>query len=272
MMINKKIILFLNILIGILFVGFIFYRRVLVIRLPKSLWVFVDDINYFLLFTIILGISVSSYQLIVILYNIIKKNNIKSNFFLKLSQLVENALFELYNFICNCIPNIYMKVSTLAENFYALFHKYSEYVLLFVLYTIRILIVIIFLIDIFFFFKFDYFYKALYLLCISLCIKILLYILRDFANNLNQAESYLIIEDKGFDATSQLPITEFSLKEEYQKLNLDFYIKQYLLCSKLSGYFIRYDKYSTVFSPYINLFIYSLYFIGWFYVLFKNLL
>ena len=272
MEINKKLVLIVNILIGILIVGFIFYRRFLVIRLPKNLWcIFIDYINYYLLLTIIVSIIFSSYQIITNGYYLIKKNSIKSYFILKINQFIANAIFELYAVICDYIPDVYEKVSTLAENFYALFHKYGEYYLLFVIFAIRFIILITFLTDIFICFKFNYFYKALYLLCISLLINLIIYIIRDFTNNLDQAESYLIIDDQGIDIASQLPITDFRLKDEFKDLNLDFYVKQYILCSKLSGYFNMYDKYSSFFTPYFNVMLYSLYCIGWTYIFITNL-
>ena len=58
--------------------------------------------------------------------------------------------------------------------------------------------------------------------------KVLLYMLRAFANNLEAAESLLIIEDKDFDAATQLPITQFKLKDTYTGLDPDYHIKQYI--------------------------------------------
>ena len=71
--INKKLLLIINILIGLLIVGFIFYCRILIIRLPKDLWIFDNNIiNYFFLLKIILGILLSFYQIVKnIFYNII---------------------------------------------------------------------------------------------------------------------------------------------------------------------------------------------------------
>lgn len=271
MIINKNIKHFINILIGVFFVGFILHRRFIVVRVPKDLHVFDEIINIVLCITILIGFLFSIYQIIINIYYLITKYNLKSNMFTKLQEFTTNALLDLYIVICSYIPDIYDHVSLLAENFYAKFHKQEEYLLLFILYFIRFIIVLAFLIDVFVFFKLDFFYKMLSLLIISLIIKTVIYILRDFASNVEDAKSFLIIEDKGFDTITQLPITEFSLKEEYKKLNLHYYIKQYLLCSKVDGYFKRYDLYSAFFNPYVNIFIYSLYFLGWSYILFINI-
>lgn len=112
----------------------------------------------------------------------------------------------------------------------------------------------------------------MYLLCISLFIKVIFYALRDFANNLEDAKSFLIIENIGEDLKTQQPITEFNLKPEYKKLNLDYYVKQYILCSKLTGYFQIYDQYLKLLTPYFNIIIYTLYLIGWSFIIYSNLL
>ena len=271
MTVNKHLIFFINILIGALIVGLTFYRRFIVIRLPKYLFIFNDTVNYFLLLTIVTGFCFCLFNLIMTFYYLLNKNKTKINYFTKLNEIIEKALSDFYNVIMNCIPDAVSKVSLLAEEFYALFSKHGEYVILFISYFIRIIILIAFLIDIFVFFKFDYFYKALYFLCISLFIKLLLYILRDFADgNLEDLESMLIITPKGMDSETELPITNYMFKEEYKKLDLYYYVKQYILCSKLTGYFQYYDRYSKFFTPYVSLCIYTLYLIGWSYILFIN--
>lgn len=115
-------------------------------------------------------------------------------------------------------------------------------------------------------------YKALYLLIISLIIKILFYILKDFASNLEDARSYLIITPKGINNDSQEPITNYALKPEFQDLNLTYHVGQFILCNKVSGYLDMYNHYRSFFTPYVNLVIYSLYFIGWVYVIVLNIL
>jgi hypothetical protein len=271
--ISKKQILFLlNILLALLIMGFTIYRRLIVIRLPKSLFIFNDTVDYLSLNTVIIGFSISLFCLYQSLHYFFTKNNREYKLFTKLGEIIENAILELYKWFCNQIPNIYRKVSLIAEIFYVLFHKHVECFLLLIMYFIRLIIVISFLIDIFIFFKFDYFYKSLYLLCISLFIKILIYLLRDFSLNLEEVKLYLNIEDGGIDPETQLPITFYSLKDDCKDLNLDFCIKQYILCSKLTGYLRRYDLYANVFAPYFNLILYSLYFIGWSYIILFNII
>lgn len=98
--------------------------------------------------------------------------------------------------------------------------------------------------------------------------------LKDFAGNLEEAKSFLIIEDQGINQETGLPRTTYSFKEEIRSLGLDleYYVGQFILCSKITGYLNIYDRYSKFFSPYFNLIIYSLYFLGWLYVLCINFL
>ena len=96
--------------------------------------------------------------------------------------------------------------------------------------------------------------------------------LKDFAGNLEEAKSLLIIEEKGINDENNLPRTSFSLKEEFKDLDLEYHVGQYILCSKISGYLEMYDRYSAFFTPYFNIVIYLSYLTGWCYVLFINCL
>ena len=84
-----------------------------------------------------------------------------------------------------------------------------EGTLLFISYSIRIFILIMFLLDIFYFYELKYFYKALFLLCISLFITILLFILRDFSTNLDSAESFIELQSYVIDPKTQEPDIKF---------------------------------------------------------------
>ena len=269
MIIKSKVIFCVNIIIAVLLIGFTFYRRFLVVRLPKNLDFFTETFHFSLFITILIGIIVCIYQTINNLLYLLNLRKNKANLFSKINDIIEDAFFELYN-ILNYIPNMYDKVAVLAESFYAIFHKHTEMLFLIIKYLIRLIILIAFLIDIFIFFKFDYFYKALYLFCVSLSIRLLFYILRDFASNLESTESVLIIKNKGIDYETQLPITSFSLKEEFSNLDLDYHVKHYILCSKVTGYLTNHDLYKHKFDPYINFIFYFLYLVGWLFVFYKN--
>lgn len=263
-----------KILIGLLIIFYTFYNRLIVIRLPKSLIIFNENVlNYILLVFILFNFFISCFLLIINIRQILDYKN--SNGFFKslvekITYYLDNVLFEVYNYFLNLLPNSYEKMSKIASYFYSIFHKYTEELFVLILFTIRLSIVIAFLIDVFVFFKLHYMYKMLYLLCFSLTIRCVFYILRDFSKNLQEIESYLDMKLVGYDYKDDLPIHEYSLKEEFQHLDLPYYASHYILTSKLTGYLERYDYYSRVYTPYFNIMLYTLYLIGWSYVIIVN--
>lgn len=76
----------------------------------------------------------------------------------------------------------------------------------------------------------------------------------------------LIITNKGINVETGLPITSYQFSDKYNKIgdadDLKYHIQHFILCNKLSGYLGMYDRYTTFFTPYINIFVYSLYLIG----------
>lgn len=94
----------------------------------------------------------------------------------------------------------------------------TEVLFLILLYTIRFIIVIIFLIDIIIFFKLQYFYQVLIILFV---------VLKDFAKNLSNIQSYLVLENNG-DNT----LTTFKPSQGNDDIDLVYYVYQFIVCSK----------------------------------------
>jgi hypothetical protein len=188
----------------------------------------------------------------------------------KISAYLITAFQDLHYLIINKIPDNYDKMSYLVNKFYIAFGDKSETLFLFIIFMIRGIILFMFVIDVFIYFELKYMYLVLYLLCFSLLIRLWFYLLKDFAGNLETIKENLIIIDLGIDASTQLPITHYNLKEESKHLDLEYHVEQFILCNKISGYLEMYEKYSIFFTPYVNIFIYSTYLIGWLYVIFCN--
>lgn len=273
---NSRII---YILIGLFIVFYTFYMRVIHVRLPKNLF-FVENcyINYGLILIVILWIITS----IVIIYQsakilLKKKKNYKFEFLIniiiKIAEFIEKALLEFYSYLFNLVPDAYYKLAKLVAKFYNRF-AHLEFLFILISYFCRLIIVIIFLIDVFYFFKLHYFYKSLILLCVPICINIWYYILEDFSKNLEDTESYLIIKHKGIDVETNLPITEYSPSAEYDFMDrqtLNYYVKQYILLSKITGYLEVYNKILKYYGTLSKIIIYTMYLIGWLYVIYINL-
>ena len=273
---NKNIMYLFNIILGLLLVFDTIYKRLIITRLPKDLWLIQDGIFLKgLSIFVFLSIFISAYLCVNNLLFLCGKEHGEgfiSRLSGKLNDVIDNALQEIYILVGNFLTKEpYDKVSFFSEMFYKYFHKTTEAFFLFILYFIRIIILLCFLIDVFIFFRLNYMYKSLYLLCFSMIIKIIFYMLKDFSGNLEETKSVLNINDKGMAPHTELPRTTFSLKEEYKDLDLVYHVGQFILCSKIKGYLEIYDRFTKLFNPYFNTFVYFLYFGGWFFVLFKNL-
>lgn len=271
-MINKSKYI-IQILFASFFISFLLYNRLFIARLPKNLFIFENGlIKWNIVIVIILGISIALYMIIQNIFKMINYFNKSPQIFHKILIFIETSLQELHILIVSYIPDNYEKISYLSQKFYTMFEKKSETFFLFILFFIRFVILFAFITDVFFYFELYFMYKTLYLLCISLLIRFWFSILTDFSSNLEEIQSALIIEDRGTDPITSLPITFFSFKKEFNTFDLKYHVEQYFLCSKLSGYLENYNRYKTFFTPYINILIYSLYLIGWLYVLYVNLI
>lgn len=272
--ISKYLFLIFNLTLGFSLIIYTIYIRVFIIRLPKGLYIITNNqINIGLLLLIIISFFITLfiiYANFIILSNKITKESYFSEYILKITEIIENALYECYIFIGSRFNDPYNKISYLVQKFYKYFQNTSETFFLFLLYIIRIIILISFLIDVFLYFRLDLMYKSLYLLCISLLIKILFFMLKDFSGNLEEAQSYLIIEEQSINPDNNLPLTSYSLKKEFKDLDLAYHVGQFILCSKITGYLKIYDRYAKFFTPYFNIIIYSFYLLGWLYIIIVN--
>ena len=258
---------------GLFFSLYVIYIRFFIVRLPKDLLFFKDTSSNYRVFLLLVSIMLCLYLIIKNyknMFNIQATPSFFSLIIFKVLDTLDQALNVFYNVIMSIIPDAYSKVSYVAYNFYYYASKRTEFLLLFIQYCIRFIIVFVFLIDVFIYFKLDYFYKIIFLFCFSLLCNILIYILKDFVQNLEEIEDALIITDKGIDTNTLLPITNYRLKEEYEHFDLTYHVEQFILINKLKGYLEIYDKYYKFYNPRINIIIYSLYLVGWLYVLYIN--
>lgn len=260
---------------GLLFVLYVIYIRLIMVRLPKDLNLFHNGtLNTKLVIMVVIGIFFSAGFLAVNLY-LLKTKEIKQSFFSKyftiLGDFIQRALFEVYRSGELFITDGYNKISYLAKNFYDVFGNKTEELLIYINFCVRFFIVGIFLIDVFYFFQFNYFYKVLIFLCIPICINILIYILTDFSKNLEELKASLIITDLGIDKETNLPRTKYAPSPGCEDIDLRYYIDQFVICNKIHGYLIVYYILQRYISIRCNIIIYSLYLLGWLFILFKNL-
>lgn len=266
---------YLYLLTGFIIISYIFYIRLILVRLPKELFLKLNgNINLNLLFIIFIGIAISISIIVINLYLLLNKQvnqSFISNILSKIQEYFHRALFEVYNLIINLIPHSLDKIPLIVKNFYNIFGNRAEEIFVFVVYSIRFIIVISFLVDILVFFRFNYFYKALMLLLIPICVNILFFMLTDYSKNLEELQSCLIIKDGGMDKDTKMLITEYSLTDENKGLNLKYLVEQYKLCLALSQYLIYYNMVLRYVSIRCNLLIYCLYLFGWLFIIYKNI-
>lgn len=260
----------LYILFGFLIIIYIIYVRLILIRAPRSL-IISNPINYTLIILISSWIIISLYIIvknILVILGVKKSNNKLQYILLQYYTIFENSLKEVYQLLINNINNSYNIISYLAKLFYKYFGHITEGFFLYISYLSRLIILSTFLIDVFYFFQLQYFYRTLILLCIPLSINIFIYILKDFSSNLEDARSYLNISEESINE----PIIKCTPSSGNEDIDLTYHIEEFILCSKLNGYFEVYDFLASYYNTRVNIFIYSLYFTGWLYVLCVNFL
>lgn len=271
----KKILNYIYIILGAFFVTYLIYIRFFFVRLPKDLHFNALDNTYTLKMTLLLLSIVICIYLIIKnikeIFNIENKQNAITKIFFFFSQIIEESLKRFFAFILSFYHDPYELLSNLSRKFYDYAYKYPEYYLLFFTYFVRMIILLIFLVEIFLTFKFQIFYKSLILLSLVLLVKFLIFVLKDFAQNLSTHQDVLIIEDKGVDEKTQLQTIIYTLKPEYKGNDINYVVREYVLCNKLLGFLHMYNLYAAFFNPRINFVIYSLYLLGWLYILFFNI-
>lgn len=128
-MMNKHILIYsLNALFTFLLLNYLFYRRFLIMHLSKELSFFDgSNIKLSLMFFVFLSFIFCFIKIIHIIFLMRKRqsHNIFSQMTSRINMFLDNAFFDLYNFICNLIPKIYHKVAFLCQKFYAIFQNFS---------------------------------------------------------------------------------------------------------------------------------------------------
>ena len=270
---NKSLTKLFYVLFGFFIISYIIYVRLILVRIPKYL-IMTNPLNYSLIIIMLTWIFICIFIIIKSIMSIFKFHSSTSKIqkiLLNYYNIFYDSLTEVYQIIINNIENSYDIISYLAKTFYKYFGQITEGLFLYISYFIRFIIVSSFLFDVFYLFQLKYFYKTLFLLIIPICINVFIYIFKDIANNLEDAESFLSITVVGTDPTTNEPIIDYRPRSGNEDIDLTYHIEQFVLCSKLNGYFYVYDFLASYYNPRINIIIYFFYLIGWFHVLLINL-
>jgi len=201
----------------------------------------------------------------------LRKYSVSENFLVNKSRQFSEFLtesfyrvyFVIYEILDKVIPKFYDKLLFFCFKFYDIFGHRSEATLIFVTLFVRTILLIAFFIDVFIFFKLHYFYVTLVLLLIPLCIKVLIFILEDFSKALDEIKSYLIIEDCGIDEETNLPLTNYKPSPGNEKIDLYYYVEQFIICNKITGYLKMYNMFLNFCNPRFNIIYNTLFLVGW---------
>lgn len=274
---TEKILKTISILFAIIYILFLFWNRLFRSRLPKTL----DGIYTTYQVTVfILLLLLSIFMIIYTLKSLLHKqkkgiiklyiekilNSTSGYFFITYVLNAPKILYEwLYQYITirSFIEKFGVKIWNMDP------YKYCKH-LIFIIYFIRIFVCIIFIIDIIYFNKFDYFYKSLLLLLVILTLRCCIFILKDLSakNKLYIEKEFLIIEvnenKDGFYAEPKEQYKEIFNDNQINKLTTTWIA--YLANCMFADKFYEYDDH---YKKYIDLICYSIYTIGWGYILYR---
>lgn len=262
-------------------IGFIYYRFIYE-RLPRSLiFIYKENstvkLNYLLLFIVIISLTLSIFICIVNYKTILKKPlKIKNYFFVKyllnFSLIIKDALFSVYKHIADNLENGYDKLRKICIYSYKVFAYKEKYIVI----TDCIFLCIIcisFMYDVLSKFTLYYFYKSIMLLGISLLIKLWIHLIEDWISNMAIVTENLNVTHKflpdgrdhfHFEVKPGFTVEEAELILKYDK-------EEFLRMVPLKGFLESYYNYEAYYKPRTLLIIYSIYIIGWLFIVYKNI-
>jgi len=178
---------------------------------------------------------------------------------------IDEGTEKLYGLSHYILPNygdlLHMLCNWLYHN-----TQYGRHLVITLVCIPKIVVAIFFIVDVLYFKRFEYFYLSLYLLLLPLIYRLLTYLLAKYYEfNYPKFEEILIIKDIGTDADGNLyKVYDFideNLSAEYDLLH---YLQNvYYPIDKLVIYLEALRRLKDKYDSYTNIFVYSMYSIGW---------
>lgn len=268
----------ISIILGFIYVIFLFWNRLIRERLPYQLCgnynndilaifcaLFLSSVILFIYYLRQILQKQSKYTIISKILKITYVQNIV-NFFIK---YILKAPYNSYIWIYNKI-NLLPAVEKLGAHVWNRDPHKDPYKIFILCCSCRFIVVLCFLIDVFIFHKFNYFYKSLILLLIYLICNTIIFVLKDisFDNRKHITDNYITVEN---DLTTFSFIVDFKFSYDGdrsdQMLNNHFNVWVCYLanCMFADKYYEYVDKYNT----FINVLYYGIFTIGWGYIVFQ---
>lgn len=269
----SKLLTNLSALFGFLYICLILWSRLILQRLPKDLdgnYTSIQFISFCFLFFIsflILCINLKKLLNIKFSTNSIYNKILSSSFYVNIVKYILEAPKNLYHWLLQYIvirdpiENLGIKIWNMDP------YKYNK-TIIFAMYFLRIFVSIVFIIDIFYFNKLEYLYKILIIILIPITFQGFLYIIKDFSkwNKEYIEEEFLIIEpNENRDGFYAEPKETYKHFNDNQILSLSESWTAYLAnCMFVDKCYEIQD----IYNKYISIIIYSIYSIGWGYIIF----
>lgn len=256
--------------LGLLFLTFILWNRFIRERLPRDLYIHVYSLRFFITIIILLGLFVLLILSIKNIFSVETKSFLGVLLKNKYIAYIYNDIIvpiiegpkQIYKWLYN-----FIEISFLIEPIHKIFfefniYNYCKYILLF-LNIWRIIFVICFMLDVFYFQKFHYIYKIIYILIIPLLSNFILFMIDHHAKSLVEYLSTFVIigfseEEKGF-TIEKNPSYKKDLKDD---IIINFG-ELYINAQYTAKTFIHLNELKENVKNYLNIFFTTLYLIGW---------
>jgi hypothetical protein len=178
---------------------------------------------------------------------------------------IDEGTEKLYGLSHYILPNYGDLLNILCHGL--LFHtQYVRHLVIIFTCIPKIVVAIFFIVDVLYFKKFEYFYLSLYLLLLPLIYRLVTYLLAKYYDfNYPKFEKILIIKELGTDAYGNI-VNSFDFKDE--NLRAEYDLEAYLInvfepIENLTLYLEALRRLKDRYGLYTNIFVYSMYSIGW---------
>lgn len=272
----------LSIILGLFFIVFILWNRLIRTRQPIDLFTEYTITRLVVYFCLFIG------SILIVFFFIRKILNINSKMLL-LKRLLEKPLLISFisfvqEYILNAPKNLYEwlyerihirdRMTPIGQFIY--YHNLNErpYKMKLILgffYSFQILLCLTFIHNIFVLHKLTYFYKALILLIIPMLFRLLIFMQYNLSTKLKQnIETFIDFVPKESNDGWVISRTEaYKDNPNLTDAKMDFYASYWYMYIHSLMSIDHFHRLEAKIKPYINIFCYSLYALGWGYILYR---
>lgn len=256
--------------LGFIFLIFLIWNRFIRERLPRDIYIHIYSLRFFITIVILFSFS---FVIILSIKNIFSTddetlfNKLLSNKYIEYVYTniiipIKKGPEQLYELMYD-----YIKISFILEPIHRFFfnfnvYNYCKYIILF-LNIWRVIFVNTFILDVFYFQEFYYLYKIIYILIIPLISNLILFMINHHAKNLMEYLSSFVIADYLEEEQCFTIAKNPSYEKELTNDSIRYLGDLYLNALYTAKTFVHLKEMRKEISNYINIYVYTLYFMGW---------